>query len=185
MAIDMTAAAKAPPARGMSTRTAKPRQTISDKRTEAVNGIAQLGQAALLMFGQYADAAAVGIHGETVCGEVVKLADGNEKVAKVVDYLLEAGPYAGLVTAILPFALQIAANHKMIPAVGIQGVMPPDVLETSMRAQVELKAAQMRREAEAARSEAAEMMRLAREEESNRWPLDGSGNDPETMRAHP
>ena len=116
-------------------------------RAEAVNGIFQIGQSILVMAKQYADAAAVGIHGPNISREVVALAETNESVAKAIDFLMTAGPYAGIFTATLPLVLQIGTNHGRIPEVGIPGVMSPTALQADMEAQVKTQAAMAMRAA--------------------------------------
>jgi hypothetical protein len=110
-------------------------------RAEAVNGIFQLGQSFLLMAKQYADAAAIGMHGPAISNELVALAETNETIGKGIDFLMTAGPYAGLVTATLPLVLQIATNHGRIPVVGIPGVTDPKTLQAQMEAEVKTQAA--------------------------------------------
>lgn len=100
------------------------------------------------MFGNYADAAAIGMHGPPISAEIVNLADQNERIAKAVDYLLEAGPYAGLVTAVLPLVLQLLANHNRIPADKVPGVLPPEALAAKMQAEVSERAMREYREAQ-------------------------------------
>jgi hypothetical protein len=81
------------------------------------------------------------------------LAESNDGIASVVDYLTEAGPYMGLLTVMLPFVLQLAANHGRIDASKLSpefGVYPPDVLEGRVRSEMEAKRAQMREAAQAA-----------------------------------
>jgi hypothetical protein len=166
MPITMT---QAPPPR--SARAAQPvtssRQAKRDGRAEAVNGLFQLAQFGCVMTGQYADAAAVGIHGEKISGEVVKLANQNERIAKAVDYLNEVGPYAGLITAVMPFVLQILANHKRIPADKVPGVSDPEVLTIQMQAGLAKQAAEARREAD---REFQEAQRIIAESEAQRSP---------------
>jgi hypothetical protein len=106
------------------------------------------------MTGNYADAAAIGIHAPNIGGEVVNLADQNETIAKGVDFLLEAGPYAGLIAATLPLVVQILANHRKVPADKIPGVLPPEALEAKMRAEIAKEAARVTREAQDAIREA-------------------------------
>lgn len=174
MPIDMSAATvKAPQRKTTGSRTAvapaKPVDYRSpvEKRTEGLNGLGQLAQGLLLMTGQYADAAAVGMHLGGIATEVAKIADSNETVAKPVDFLIEVGPYGALIQATVPFVLQILANHKVIKADALMGsnVVPPDVLDAQMKAQImRTQALAMREqqaalaEAQAAQREMAEMM---------------------------
>lgn len=145
MALADASQFKAPP----STRTAKtsPRTSAAKSaapagssrlaaREEAANGIFQLAGFACIVFKQYADAGAIGNHSAAISHEAAKLAETNEGVGKALDYLMEAGPYAGLVTAMLPLAMQLAANHNMIKAeyVSGAGVVSPDALTAQVKA---------------------------------------------------
>ena len=113
-------------------------QSLTERRAEGLNGLAQLFQGVCLMTGQYADAAAIGQHFPPVAMELAKVADTSDVVAKPIDFLIEIGPYGALIAAAMPLALQLMANHKMIDAsrLGGQGVVPPEVLEAQMKAQV-------------------------------------------------
>lgn len=159
MPLDMSLAT-APPRKGTSgtsgRKTATPKtqpvpETTSnlERRANGLAGLGQLVQAGCLMFGQYADAAAIGQHFNPIAVELAKIADSNEAVAKPIDFLIEVGPYGALVTAVLPMALQIAANHGWVDASRLmgQGVMPPAVLDAQMRTQV------MQMQAEAVRAQ--------------------------------
>jgi hypothetical protein len=145
MPIDMSAA-KAPPrkrAARSNTASAAPVPAVDvrsnvERRSEGLNGLAQLGQGLCLMLGQYADAAAIGQHFPAVSVELAKVAETSDVVAKPIDFLIEVGPYGSLIAAVMPLAMQIAANHGMIDPgkLGGQGVVPPTVLEAQMKAQM-------------------------------------------------
>jgi hypothetical protein len=97
------------------------------------------------------------MHWPNVAEEVAKLADSQPAIAKFVDPLLQVGPYAGLITAVLPMVLQLMVNHG-VSQPGIMGTVPKNALAAQMEAslaQVELQA--MRAQAEA--EEAARQMR--------------------------
>ena len=170
MPIDMSAATKAPPRRrgpnvNMSAKqTAVQVETLSqtEKRAKGLMEIGQLGQGVLLMIGQYADAAAIGQHFAPVAKELANIADSSELVAKPIDFLIEVGPYGALIAAGLPLVMQIMANHRMLNAdmLVTQGVVPPQLLEAQMKAQVAtiateaMKAQQLAmKEAQAAQAE--------------------------------
>jgi hypothetical protein len=164
MPVDMSMA-KAPPRRSSGSRTpatrAAPAKTIDDKRAEAVGGLFQLVQYGCILTKNYADAAAIGMHAEGIARETAKLAAEEEKVAKAVDYLLEVGPYAGLVAATMPLVLQLAANHKVVPANKVPGVVDPNVLTTQMEARLKQQAAEQMREAQQMQAEADEALAAA------------------------
>ena len=165
--IDMSAA-KAPPRKTVGTRRTTPvesrvdTRSVTEKRNEGLLGLAQLGQGILLMVGQYADAAAIGQHFPPVAQELAKVAETSDFIAKPIDFLIEVGPYGGLIAALFPLGLQIAANHGLVDASRLigQGVVPPDVLEAQMKAQV----AKMQADAMRAQQEALLEARKAQEE---------------------
>jgi hypothetical protein len=109
------------------------------------------------MRGSYADAGAIAQHGPGISQETAKLAEQNESVANVIDYLTQAGPYMGLVSVVLPFVLQLAVNHNRIDASKLSpdlGVLPPDVLEKRVRTEMESKRAEVQRQYEDATEQA-------------------------------
>lgn len=175
MPIDMSNA-KAPPKRAANT-TKSPAsrlstvqqdvRTVNDKRTEGLIGASQLVQGLCLMTGQFADAAAIGRFFPPVAKELANVADGSEILAKPIDLIIEVGPYGALIAAGLPLVMQLMANHKMLDAsrLGSQGVVPPEVLEAQMKAEVaRMQADAMRqqqlamKEAQAAQAEYEQMM---------------------------
>ncbi len=91
-----------------------------------------------MMTQQWADAAAIGQHFPNLAQELANVADANETIAKPIDFLIEVGPYGALIAAAMPLTLQILANHKVIDATKMigQGIVPPEVLESQMKAQV-------------------------------------------------
>ena len=118
-------------------------------------------QATTLMTGLNADAAAIGMFFPSIATELAGVAETSEMVAKPIDFLIEIGPYGGLIAAVMPFALQIAANHRMLDAsrLASQGVVPPEVLEAQMQAKVARLQADALREQQAAVQEAQAAMR--------------------------
>lgn len=171
MPIDMSAA-KAPPKR---TRSAAKQPTeiivpksIRDKRQEGLEGLGQLAQGGLLLGKQYADAAAIGMHWGPIASELATLADSNDAIAKPIDMLIQVGPYGALVQAVLPLALQLMANHKMIDASGMAGssVVPPEALEAQMKTQLMQIQMQAQREQAEAQRELAEMQKMQAEWEA-------------------
>src|ERR1700685_1461021 len=107
-------------------------QSMHDTREQGILGLGQIGQAICMMREWFADAVPIQIDWPNVARETASLADQDERLGKAIDYLVSAGPYAGLLTAVLPFGMQIAANHGRIDAraaSGLGGVMPPEMLE--------------------------------------------------------
>jgi hypothetical protein len=147
-------------------------------RKEAAQGVAQLAGFGLIVTRQYADAGAIGLHADPIIGELVALSDTNERVGKALDYLTEAGPYAGLVIATLPLVMQIMANHGMVKAelVAGSGVVPPQMLESQVRADMARQAAgalRAQQEAEAELAAMADAMRQQQQAEAPDGPPNG------------
>lgn len=166
MPIDMSLAASAPPRNTRQKAPAAPRRTVTDTRAEAVNGLFQLASFGCVMVGQYADSATIAEHGPNISLETAKLAQQNDKIGQWIDYLTQAGPYAGLVTAVLPLALQLAANHKRIDPSKVPGLQDPAVLTAKVETQ--MKAAALQQMREAAQQQAAFDQELARLDEAMR-----------------
>jgi hypothetical protein len=122
----------------------------TEARTAAVAELGSFAQIPLLLTKQYADAGALSLHWPKIAGEIGKLAATNEQIAKLVDPLMTVGPYAGLITAIMPLVAQIAVNHGRVAA-GVANTVPASTLssqiETAM-AQNELAALKIQRDAE-------------------------------------
>lgn len=168
MPIDMSRAT-APPKKTGSVRSAsrspipmvEPEQTPRARRTEGLMGMASLGQGLSVMVGQYADAAAIGIHAPKLSEEIAGLADRYEWLGNGIDLVIQVGPFAGLLAAAMPFALQIGANHGKFDATKLhgQGVVPPEVLEAQMSARLAKMQADAMREQQEAINEAREAQR--------------------------
>lgn len=139
---------------------------ITSARAQAVTELGQFAQLPLMITHQYADVGAIQLHWPNVSQEIAKLADSNEQVAKIIDPLMQVGPYAGLITAVMPFAVQILVNHGRVTA-GAGGSVSPTTLSSQVEASLaenelqalviqrdaEAKAAQVRKEIETARKQ--------------------------------
>lgn len=153
MPIDMSAAVKAPPRKSTprAAKAATPQvavMTDKERREAGLNGLAQLGQGLLMLTHQYADAAAVGQHFPPISAELATLAGQYDVIAGPVDFIIQVGPFAGLIAALVPFGMQIAANHKWIDASTMAGssVVPPEVLTAQVKAEIARMQAQAMRE---------------------------------------
>jgi hypothetical protein len=171
MALDLTGAVQAPPrsTRGASQTAKRESVKVSGKlaaRHEAATGIAQLVGFGCIVTRQYADAGAIGMHSPPIIDELVALSDKNEKIGKALDYLTEAGPYAGLIVAVMPLALQIMANHGLVKAELISGagVVPPVALESQVRADMARQAAEALKAQQTAEAELAQIAAQMRQE---------------------
>lgn len=147
-------AVKAPPRKStpraskVAATPAEPDKTLTQRRTEGLNGLAQLGQLLCVGTGQLADAAAIGMHFPPLAKATADLAEDHEGLGKTLDYLIQFGPYTALVAAAAPLVLQLLANHKVVDAGSLasQGVVSPDVLESRMRADIAQMQAQAKME---------------------------------------
>lgn len=153
-----------PPARNTpntASKIATPKRT--KEREEMVAQLGMFAQVPLLATKQFADAGAIGVHWPKIAHEVAVLAESQEAVANAIDPLIKVGPYAGLIAAVLPLAMQIAVNHNRIKP-GNMGTVPAVALASqveSAMAQEELRA--MRQQLEAEREAAAIRAEIANE----------------------
>lgn len=152
-------------------------------REEAANGIFQLAAFGCVVTKQYADAGAIANNGQAIAHEAAQLAETNEGVGRLLDYLMEAGPYAGLITAVMPLALQLMANHGLVKAelVAGAGVQSPQALEAQVKADMarQAHAALMaQQEAEQAMHAMEAEMRQRQTQEQTEAPTSPNGSHP-------
>lgn len=133
----------------------EPAKTRVQARTESLTDYFRAGALFAVVRGWYADAGACQVHGPGISREIAVLAESNEKISSLVDYLTEAGPYMGIATAVLPFVFQIAANHGKIDAAKIPaglGIVDPKELENKARTEIAEETARLEKEMAAAQS---------------------------------
>jgi hypothetical protein len=155
-----TPAKRQTPQRSAARKTPQPATSPGEAREQGLLGIFQVSAAICVMRGLYPDAGACTVHGPAISHEAAVLAESNEGIAKGLDYLIQMGPYSALLTAVLPFGLQIAANHGRIDADKASGlgVMDPATLEAKVKADVERQKLEFTRQAEEAKRANAEMV---------------------------
>jgi uncharacterized protein with beta-barrel porin domain len=160
MALDLSGPKTPPPAKRAPASTARAK-VKTNEREEALNGLFQLGSAALLIAKQPADAGAVATHGPNIARETANIAENNDNFAKTIDYITAVGPYAGLLTAVMPLVLQIMVNHNKLPAEPLSafGVMHPDALTAQAQAKAMHQQAEIMQAQQEAMAEIDEMMR--------------------------
>jgi hypothetical protein len=146
------AAPRTPP-RTSRPKAPEPPPSQNAGRKAGLLGYMQIAQVTCIMTGNLADAETITIHGGNVCGEIANVADSDERIAGYVDLLCAGGPYTALLTACLPMALQILANHRRIPHQNIPGLVDPIVLAGRYKAKMDDAK-------EAAEREAAEYMKV-------------------------
>jgi hypothetical protein len=161
MALDLSKATTATPPPKRAAKSTVARKAVASiktsEREEALNGLFQLGAAGCLMFGSSADAAAIAQHAPNISRETAGIAETNETFGKYLDYITAIGPYAGLLTAVMPLVLQILVNHKRLPAEPLAGfgVVSPETLNAKMQAEAMQMEMELRQQAQAAEHEAA------------------------------
>lgn len=172
MALDLSGPKNAPPPaskprpRGNTTRadSGKLAEERTSDRAEGIAGLGQLACIPLMLLGQHADVGAIQAHWPAVSTETAKIADNNPKLAAVIDKAIAIGPYAGLVTALMPFVLQILVNHNrlsMHPMLGGMGVISPQAMEMRAQAEMMRQAAESMRAQQTAEQEVRELMQEA------------------------
>lgn len=124
-----------PAAPRVTVQAAKPKakskpKSEPDYRT-GVLGLIQIGAMPLLAAGArsdaaLADAAAVTMHAEPIADALHTLALERPEVASVLDRVLSVGPYGVLVAAVMPLAVQVAANHRILPPAVASGMGAQD-----------------------------------------------------------
>lgn len=114
-------------------------EKIAKDREDALNGLWTAAAAFCMMGNQWADAGAISQHGPNVSKEAAALSLKYEKVGNALDALANVSPFANLIGAVMPMVMQIAANHKMVPAQALAGigVKDPGVLESQMRVEAQ------------------------------------------------
>lgn len=153
MAVDTRSAPpRKPAAKPATPATSKAAEERISARSQSVGALFQMAQFGCVSFGQYADAGAFALHGPPAAAELGKLAEINPWIAKGIDSLDIIGPWAGLLTAVMPLALQLLANHGRISAerVANLGIVPAATLEAQAKAQL----AEMQRQAVEAQRQA-------------------------------
>jgi hypothetical protein len=105
------------------------KKTYGTDYTEGVTQLISMPAAILGVVGSQtnniplvADAAVINHYAPKVAEAVNDLAQERPEVAAVLDRVLKAGPYAALMGAVVPMAIQILANHKILPP-GMGGTM--------------------------------------------------------------
>src|SRR6201999_1641646 len=98
-----------------ASRAAQPKQgknaALTEQRAQAITQLGVFAQVPLVALKQYADVGTIDLHWKNVSTEIAKLAESQDQIARIVDPLMQVGPYAGLITAVLPMVLQFAVNH--------------------------------------------------------------------------
>jgi hypothetical protein len=118
------------------------REVPRDAEPEPLNreqGILGLFQAAAfgVAFVSQIDAAAILYHAPNISRAGAELAANDPRARKLIDRILEVGPYGAFFAAIVPLALQIAANNNRFLKAGEGGTLTEDQLMTAVGAEAE------------------------------------------------
>lgn len=132
-------AAAAPPRISAGARKKTTAKGAVDYRP-GIAGVLQLVVTPLAIAGQRnealaADAAALSIHAGPLIEAVNDLAQEQPAVASALDRLLAAGPYGALIGAVIPLAVQIMANHKVVPPEAAQALGAQDPADLAAQLQ--------------------------------------------------
>lgn len=106
-------------------------------------GLLQIPAMGLTMVGRQSNNPALQADGYTLAMHAPLLAEAlNETakaqpgVARALESIMKAGPYGAIFAAVVPLAMQLAANHKLIPASPQMGVHTVDELVAASNAQM-------------------------------------------------
>jgi hypothetical protein len=104
--------------------------TKKEARVATLTGYSEILQAGLLMFGQFADAETLDLHGAPFLAAVADMGDHHEAFGASLDKADALGPYMALAVAAIPMVMQFMANHGRIDAskISFGGIVPPDQL---------------------------------------------------------
>ncbi len=114
---------------------------------KALMGLVQIGAGLMAMAGRMlkskaliADGCATIVHGPPVVEAVVDMAADNRQISAILAHVSKVGPYSALLTAVIPWGLQIMVNHtgRKPPAAMKEafGVMSPDDLIAKVSGQI-------------------------------------------------
>lgn len=77
-----------------------------------------------------ADAAAITLHADELATAAQTTAHQDPRFAAILDRTMSVGPYGALFAALGVLGMQVAANHRLIPAAPALGILEPDTLVT-------------------------------------------------------
>ncbi len=83
-----------------------------------------------------ADSAAIAMYAKPIGKGAAELAVNDPRFAKVLDKVIQAGPYGVLLIPVFQLGAQLAANHKVIEP-GVLGTVESDALIASVVAEEE------------------------------------------------
>ena len=129
-----------------STGTRRAKTVKGTDYRKGVEGLLQVPAMALTMVAvqsqkaEYlADAYTISKAAPAIAEAVSDLANDQPQIAAVLDKVLKVGPYGALMTALMPLAMQLMTNHKVIP-VGVGGTVSVEAQLHAAQAEAEAAA---------------------------------------------
>jgi hypothetical protein len=128
---------------------AAPRKTTGRKTTgktsgtvdyrPGIMGLLSIPIFGLGMLGRYKpecalDAATLSLHGPVIAGALNETAQHQQWLADILEKALTVGPYGAVLGALVPVALQIAANHGKLEPNAEMGILSPEDLIRAVQA---------------------------------------------------
>lgn len=120
-----------------ATRSSRPRTTTGPDYRPSVAGLLQLPAFGLGMAARFnpvfaLDAAALALHTPNIADAVHDLAVNDGRVAAILERITQVGPYGALLTALMPLALQLMANHGLAKPNDAMGILSPEQLVAAL-----------------------------------------------------
>ncbi len=116
-----------------ATKSTTPRKKADINYRDGITGLLQIPAFGLGMFAPInpafgLDSATILLHAPVIASALEQTALNNEQVAAMLDQILTVGPWGALLGALVPLAVQIAANHGLVPAGEESGTLTPEQL---------------------------------------------------------
>jgi hypothetical protein len=130
-----------PERRAATGRTASAKKGGTDYYT-GILGLLQIPAMGLAAAGQFnedfaLDGAALSMHAPGIASALNDLANDNPAVGAALERIMSVGPYGAILGAMIPLAMQIAANHKAVPDAVARGAgaMPREEFRAALISQ--------------------------------------------------
>jgi hypothetical protein len=122
---------------------AKPAKKAEPDYRPGILGILQIPTMGLTMLGRQtknpalqADGYTLAVHAPVLAEALNETAKQQPAVARALESIMKAGPYGAILGAVIPLVMQLAANHKVIPANPAMGIHDPATLVAASDAQL-------------------------------------------------
>lgn len=128
-------------------QTSETPQAASQRRTEGIQGLAQIGAGLCLAVGKArkseafkADAMVLAQNAEPLAQACASIAADNVAFAAAIDKITAVGPYGALIAVAVPMVTQLVRNHR--PGMTLPGTADPKDLVARLEAATEQPEAQ-------------------------------------------